>query len=71
MKSDRPSDLARSTALHRVAGVLIVAVALFLGGCVNSTTVKIDSLAKPKAEESVSYKIVNKTGAADGAATGM
>ena len=65
MKSDRPSDLARSTALHRVAGVLIVAVALFLGGCVNSTTVKIDSLAKPKAEESVSYKIVNKTGAAD------
>ncbi len=38
----------------------MVSLALLAGGCTNSYTVKIDSVAKPKAEESVSYKIINK-----------
>lgn len=38
----------------------MIALALLVGGCTNAYTVKVDSLAKPKAEESVSYKIVNK-----------
>ena len=41
------------------------AAVLLAAGCANSTTVKIDSLAKPKAEESISYKILNKNPAVD------
>ncbi len=65
MKSDHPSDLVGSAARLWSAGVFLVTASLFTGGCANSTTVKIDSLAKPKAEEAVSYRIVNKTGATD------
>ncbi len=43
----------------------IAAAVLLAAGCANSTTVKIDSLAKPKAEESISYKILNKNPAVD------
>jgi hypothetical protein len=39
--------------------VLWVAGALLFDGCANTTEVKIDSLAKPKAEEAISYKIHN------------
>ena len=43
----------------------VAAAVLLAAGCANSTTVKIDSLAKPKAEESISYKILNKNPAVD------
>jgi hypothetical protein len=43
----------------------IATAVLLAAGCANSTTVKIDSLAKPKAEESISYKILNKNPAVD------
>jgi hypothetical protein len=43
----------------------VTAAVLLAAGCANSTTVKIDSLAKPKAEESISYKILNKNPAVD------
>jgi hypothetical protein len=64
MKSDRPSDLVPSTARQRLASCVIVPLALLTGGCANSYTVKIDSVAKPKAEESISYKIISKNPAA-------
>ncbi len=38
---------------------VLVATTLLVGGCVNSTEMKIDSLAKPTAEEAISYKIHN------------
>lgn len=60
MKSDRPSDLVPTAASRRFASALAAAVLLFTGGCANSYQVKVDSLAKPKAEESISYKIINK-----------
>lgn len=60
MKSDRPSDLVPSAASPGWTTIAVVALALLAGGCTNSYTVKIDSVAKPKAEESVSYKIINK-----------
>ena len=43
----------------------VATAVLLAAGCANSTTVKIDSLAKPKAEESISYKILNKNPAVD------
>ncbi len=63
MKSDRPSDLVPSAAPHGCAAIAIVALALLAGGCASSYTVKVDSVAKPKAEESISYKIINKNAA--------
>jgi len=60
MKSDRPSDLVSSAAHHWCASVVILSLAFVAGGCANSYDVKVDSLAKPKAEEAISYKIINK-----------
>ncbi|MCX6950970.1 MAG: hypothetical protein NTV51_02105 [Verrucomicrobia bacterium] len=60
MKSDRPSDLVSSAARPWFASVVSLSLALAVGGCANSYQVKVDSLAKPRAEESISYKIVNK-----------
>lgn len=60
MKSDRPSDLVPSAAAHGRAALVTISLALLAGGCTSSYTVKVDSVAKPKAEESVSYKIINK-----------
>lgn len=66
MKSELPSDLRCLTHTGRWASLVGVAAAVLLAaGCANSTTVKIDSLAKPKAEESISYKILNKNPAVD------
>lgn len=66
MKSDLPSDLRRLARLGRLLSRWGVAAAVLLaGGCASSTTVKIDSLAKPKAEDSISYKILNKNPAVD------
>lgn len=52
-----------SVAFARVrAGIFtgMLGAALLLGGCVSSTEVKIDSLAKPDAEKKISYEIRNK-----------
>jgi hypothetical protein len=40
--------------------VLLAAAALWFGGCATSYEVKVDSLAKPNAEQVVSYEIRNK-----------
>jgi hypothetical protein len=46
---------------QRVIGCTVAAFCLWLlGGCASSTQVKIDSLAKPNAENAVSYEIKNK-----------
>ncbi len=62
MESEYPSDLkATSCSKVRLAGsVAFLGGALLLGGCANSYSVKVDAIAKPKAEEAISYKIVNK-----------
>lgn len=39
---------------------LLCATALFAGGCASTTTVKVDSLAKPDAGQKISYEIKNK-----------
>lgn len=66
MKSECPSDLRYFRRAGRwVSLVGVTAAVLLAAGCANSTTVKIDSLAKPKAEESISYKILNKNPAVD------
>jgi hypothetical protein len=66
MKSELPSDLRCLTQAARWISLWgVAAAALLAAGCANSTTVKIDSLAKPKAEESISYKILNKNPAVD------
>lgn len=59
MTSDRPSDFVPSATRRLIAGLATV-VALWGAGCSTSYQVKVDSLAKPKAEESISYKIINK-----------
>lgn len=39
---------------------LLLATGLILAGCTTTHTVKVDSLAKPKAEEAISYEIKNR-----------
>ena len=66
MKSELPSELRYLPRAGRWISLGGAAAAVLLAaGCANSTTVKIDSLAKPKAEESISYKILNKNPAVD------
>lgn len=66
MKSELPSDLRYLPRAGRWISLGGAAAAVLLAaGCANSTTVKIDSLAKPKAEESISYKILNKNPTVD------
>jgi hypothetical protein len=66
MKSELPSDLRYLPRAGRWISLGGAAAAVLLAaGCANSTTVRIDSLAKPKAEESISYKILNKNPAVD------
>jgi len=38
---------------------LLIASVLLVGGCASTTEVKVDSLAKPKAEQAISYQIHN------------
>lgn len=62
MNTDNPSDStsrSNSPAKFRVKATL-VAAALLLGGCASSYEVKVDSLAKPKAESAISYEIKNR-----------
>jgi hypothetical protein len=62
MNADHPSD----SSSHRSSGVvlrnvwLIAAAGLVLGGCATTHEVKVDSLAKPDAENAISYEIKNK-----------
>lgn len=61
MKSDVPSDLESIRGRLSCSLVaLLAAAALGLAGCANTYAVKVDSIAKPKAEESISYRIINK-----------
>jgi hypothetical protein len=52
------SSFRRLTCRSRVGPALLLASTLFLGGCA-TTEVTVDSLAKPDAENSVSYEIKN------------
>jgi len=49
-----------SSMLSVCATVLALAGGVWLTGCVSSTEVKIDSLAKPKAEDAISYELHNQ-----------
>jgi hypothetical protein len=60
MKTSSPSSRSDRASLGVLSlGALLFAAGSLLTGCANSTEVKIDSIAKPKAEESISYKIRN------------
>ncbi len=62
MDTDLPSDSfffsPSRFALGKVG--LLLATGLTFAGCTTTHTVKVDSLAKPKAEESISYEIKNR-----------
>ncbi len=62
MDTDLPSDSSffppSRFALGKVG--LLLATGLILAGCTTTHTVKVDSLAKPKAEEAISYEIKNR-----------
>jgi hypothetical protein len=62
MNADYPSDSPRAErrncALRRALPLALAG--MMLGGCGTTHVVKIDSLAKPKAEDSISYEIKNK-----------
>jgi hypothetical protein len=62
MNADHPSD-SRSRCFGRVVLRSVfsgAAAALVLAGCATTHEIKIDSLAKPKAEPAISYEIKNK-----------
>ncbi len=61
MDTDFPSESNSSRPgrlLLARAGLLLGG--LFAGGCATTHTVKVDALAKPKAEEAISYEIKNR-----------
>jgi hypothetical protein len=62
MNADRPSDSSSSWNRGVVVcrPLWLLTVALFLGGCATTHVVKVDSLAKPKAEDAISYEIKNR-----------
>lgn len=55
--SDSPSSRPGRLLLAR-AGLLLGG--LLVGGCATNHTVKVDALAKPKAEDAISYEIKNR-----------
>jgi hypothetical protein len=62
MNADYPSD-SSSVRRGRLAAATALAFAtgtLFFAGCATTHEVKVDSLAKPKAEDAISYEIRNK-----------
>lgn len=62
MNPDYPSDsFSRGRGRHIVPVTCgLVAVSLWLAGCATTHQVKVDSLAKPNAENAISYEIKNK-----------
>ncbi len=62
MNADDPSD----SSSHRIGRgekcrlVTLMAAGLLLAGCATTYEVKVDSLAKPKAEDAISYEIKNR-----------
>ena len=62
MNADHPSD----SSSHRKGTFFlqnvfsIAAAGLLLAGCATTHEVKVDSLAKPNAENAISYEIKNK-----------
>src|SRR5688500_8706519 len=61
MNTDFPSDSFSSGPVRLLlarAGLLLAG--LFVAGCATTHTVKVDSLAKPKAEDAISYEIKNR-----------
>lgn len=62
MNADHPSDSSSpGSRLWRLRRALVaVSGALWLGGCATTHEVKVDSLAKPKSEEAISYEIKNR-----------
>ncbi len=62
MNTDNPSDsTSRSNSPSRFpTKATLVAAVLLLSGCASSYEVKVDSLAKPKAESGISYEIKNR-----------
>lgn len=61
MNADTPSDTF-SRRLGRIAprGSAPLLTVLLLSACATTTEVKVDSLAKPKAEDAISYQINNR-----------
>lgn len=57
-----PTDLGPATAgrCRRRLGLALLAAGALLTGCTTTHTLKVDSLAKPNAEASISYEIKNK-----------
>jgi hypothetical protein len=62
MNADYPSHSpAHPRGRKGFAGWLaLVTAGFFLGGCATTHEVKVDSLAKPKAEQAISYEIKNR-----------
>jgi hypothetical protein len=62
MKADTPSERSSIRPVSYARGGIgtLAASVLLLAGCATTTEVKIDSLAKPNAEASVSYEIKNR-----------
>ena len=62
MIADHPSDALQEATpppAWRAAGLFALA-GLFFAGCATTHVLKVDSLAKPKAENAISYEIKNK-----------
>ncbi len=62
MNADHPSDSSLSWS-RRIAArspFVFLVVTLLLSGCATTYEVKVDSLAKPKSENAISYEIKNR-----------
>lgn len=61
MNADTPShSTSGSPSFSGASSFLAVLAATLLAGCATTHEIKVDSLAKPKAEASISYEIKNK-----------
>src|SRR5688572_19460030 len=62
MNPDHPSDSPSCREGQPVTAHFLVAAAaaLFLAGCATTHEVKVDSLAKPNAENAISYEVRNR-----------
>ena len=62
MNADHPSDSSshRTGRVDRCRLVSLMAAGLLFAGCATTYEVKVDSLAKPKAEDAISYEIKNR-----------